>query len=191
MINQKAEVTIEALFIMGVFILILVTVSISNIFEAVDTTRDVRVVSDAKYVAEQIATYASSITNPYEKKILRIYIPGYSSSGTTPAGDPLIWIRSCISTDGDVLNTTVQTIRYSNEGIITKQEEYSFTKDLPGTGWAIYVPNSTAPKPIFEDEGYTYTLVISWKNITSQTELEWIVDNCTSQGFAARVPGGR
>jgi hypothetical protein len=191
MAEERAQITIEALLIMGVFILLLISVSLQNIFQAVDSTRDVQVVSDARFASEQIVNAANVISNPYEKKRLKIHIPGYSSPGTTSEGNPIIWITTCISTDGDVLATTIQIKRYGDDGNITQNDEYSFNRDLPGEGWEIYVPNATLSKPIYEDDGYSYTLDISWKNITSQTNLEWIVDNCTVEGFDAKTSGGR
>ena len=191
MIEERGQITIEALLILGVFILILISVSLPTTFDAVDATRDVRVVSDARFVSEQIVAAANRITNSYEKDTVKIYVPGYSSPGNTPAGYPLIWIRTCIRTDGDVLNTTVLTTRYNEDGSINRNEVYSFTKDLPGDDWGLYIPNTTGSKPIYEEDGFSYTLEISWKNITSKTNAEWIVNNCTSTGIAGRTAGGR
>jgi uncharacterized protein (UPF0333 family) len=190
-IGERAQITIEALFIMGVFILLIVSVSTPNILKAVDATRDIRVISDAEYATDSIATVANSITNTYAKKIIKVYIPGYSSAGTvtTPSGaHPLIWISTCISTDGDILNTTIRTIRFDTNGNITKNEAYSFTRDLPGDGWGIYFAGTTGSKPIYEDQGRIYTLIVSWKNITSQTQPTQTLDNCTLAGFAKLLP---
>jgi hypothetical protein len=180
-LGQKGQVTIEALFIFGVFILLIVSISVPNIFKSINAARDVQVVGDARYAVEQLATAAGGITNPSEKRTLDLYLPGYISAGNAVDGYPLIWMRTCIETDGDVLNTTVFISRRSEAGEIEQEEEYSFTKELPGSGWRIYVPGASGveQKPVYEEGGKRYHFIVTWENITSVTSPSRIWNNCT------------
>jgi uncharacterized protein (UPF0333 family) len=139
---MKGQITIEALFVLGVFILLITSISIPNVFRTVEAARDVRIVSDARYAAEQIATVVNSI-GENEKRTFDVYIPGYSSESVT--------METCISVDGN-LNTTV---KINKSG---KTESYSFLKTLQGDWESV---NGT----ICEDKGKRYVIEISWGKI--------------------------
>lgn len=168
---EKGQVTIEALLILGLFVLLVFAVSVPTVYRTQGDARDIKFVSDAKFATERLATFASSISNTYEKKNVKIYVPGYTSSGNASDDKPLIWMATCTATSGRVLNTTVAILRRDSDGTVTMQETYNFSRSLGTGNWKTYVNTGSGYQEgvIVEDSGRRYDITISWENITSNT----------------------
>lgn len=180
---EKGQVTIEMILIFGVFILLIFAVSVPTVSRGEKFARDIQFISDAKFATEQLATLASSVSNPYEKRNVGIYMPGYTSAGNASNNLPLIWMAMCTATSGSVLNTTVAIVRRDSDGTVTMQETYSFSKNLGRGNWKTYV-NTGSGYPeglIIEDRGRTYNITLSWENITSNTVPRYLTpNNCSA-----------
>lgn len=164
--DNRGQITIEALLILGMFMLILLTVSIPINFRAERATRDVQVVSDARYATEQIAAAANSIANTYEKKNIAVYIPGFSSEGISNGNYNTHRGTRICSPDGSNLVTSVLIVRRDSSGTILQQDFYDFTVPLNGAGWSI---TSSTGDTILEDLGRWRNVEISWKGINATT----------------------
>ncbi len=179
---EKGQVTIEMILIFGVFILIVFAVSVPTVFQGQRSAGDIQFTSDAKFATERLATFASSISNQYEKRTIELYIPGSTSAGNASDNKPLIWMATCTITSGSVLNTTVAIVRRSTDGTVTMQETYSFSKNLGGGNWKTYVNTGSGYQEgaIAEDRGRTYDITITWENITSNTVPGCVLSNCSA-----------
>lgn len=168
---EKGQVTIEMIFIFGLFMLLIFAVSVPSVFKGERYARDIQFISDAKFATERLATFASSISNPYEKKNVEIYIPGYTTTGNASDNKPLMWMSTCTSASGSVLNTTVAMVRRDSDGTVTLQDTHSFSRDLGAGNWKIYVNTGSGyqERVLIESTGRRYNLTISWENITSNT----------------------
>lgn len=164
---MKAQVTIEALIIIGAVLLIILSVSVPTAMFSSRAAKDVQHVSDARYVAEEIAAAASSITSEYDKRSLRLYVPGYVSAGRDSNGDPLVEKSTRISTsaDGSALEVYLSLIRRRGDGTVVQNESYNFSVDLPGRGWVMGYANGTQAE-IYERYGAWYSFNITYRNIT-------------------------
>jgi hypothetical protein len=71
-------------------------------------------------------------------------------------------------------------VRRKNDGTVTQQETYSFTRDLGAGNWKIYVNTGSGYQEgaLIESGGRRYNLTISWENITSNTVPSSIIANC-------------
>lgn len=179
---ERGQVTIEMIFIFGLFMLLLIGISVPSVLKGERYARDVQFVSDAKFSSERLASIASTMSNPYERKNIEIYIPGYTSSSNSSDDKTLAWMGSCISASGSVLNTTVGMVRRAGDGTVTLQEMYSFTRDLGTGNWSIYVNTGSGYQEgvLIESGGRRYNLTISWENITSNTVPSYTLANCNS-----------
>lgn len=168
---ERGQVTVEMILIFGLFMVILLGVSVPSVLKGERYARDVQFVSDAKFASERLATIAGAISNPYEKKTVEIYMPGYTSTGNSTDNKPLMWMGSCTSASGSVLNTTVGMVRRKSDGTVTLQDTYSFTRNIGAGNWKIYVNTGSGYQEgvLIESGGRRYNLTISWENITSNT----------------------
>lgn len=146
--NEKGQVAIEAMLIMGMFMVLLITVSLPIIFRTKASARDVSLVADARYVTDQIANAANSIVHPDEKRTIDVYIPGFNSPDTS--------IPVTIGTDGGNLVTTVAL----------PSGDETMTIDLYGSGWTMYNGSTGSQSNISEAVGGRYNIALRWKNIT-------------------------
>ncbi len=162
----KAQITVEALIIIGAILLILLSVSVPSAMFAGRAARDVQHAGDARYAAEELAAAANSITNEYERRSLRLYIPGYTSVGKTAGGLPLIekTTRITTSADGGTLEVYLTQLRRRSDGSVVQNDSYNFSVDLYGTGWVLTLPNGSATE-IVERYGAWYSFNITYKNI--------------------------
>lgn len=177
---EKGQVTIEMILIFGVFVMLIFAISVPTVFRGERYARDIQFMSDAKFATEQLATFASSVSNPHEKRNVEIYMPGYTSAGNASDNNPLIWMAMCTTTSGSVLNTTVAIVRRNSEGTVTMQEVYSFSKNLGAGNWKTYINTGSGYQEgvIIEDSGRRYNITISWENITSNTVPSDTPGNC-------------
>jgi hypothetical protein len=180
---ERGQVTVEMIFIFGLFMMILIGVSVPSVLKSERYARDVQFVSDAKFASERLATFAGSISNPYEHRNVEIYVPGYTSTSNSTDNKPLMWMGTCISASGSVLNTTLGMVRRKSDGTVTLQETHSFSRDLGAGNWTIYV-NTGSGYPegvLIESSGRRYNLTIQWENITSNTVSGYpALKNCSS-----------
>jgi uncharacterized protein (UPF0333 family) len=139
--GERGQITIEALIIVGIFIIILVGISLPLMFHAKRTATDVTVIADARYATEQIAAAANSVVTPGTKRTVDVYVPGYNSTARV--------ITTTITTDGSNLTTTVT---------IPDEDPYNMTIELYGDNWEM--------EDINESVGNRYSFIITWKNIT-------------------------
>jgi hypothetical protein len=179
---ERGQVTIEMIFIFGMFMLLIFAVSVPSVLKSERYARDVQFISDAKFATERLATFASSISNPYEKKNIEIYIPGYTSESNSSDNRPLMWMGACTFASGSVLNTTVALVRRASDGTVTLQDTYSFSRDLGTGSWKIYVNTGSGYQEgvLIESSGRRYNLTISWENITSNTVPSYTLADCSS-----------
>lgn len=164
--DNRGQITIEAILILGMFIVLLLSVSLPNAFRAERYAMDVQFVSDAKYATEQIAAAANGIANTYEKKKISVYIPGFSSTATHNKKHDIHRGTRICSPDGSNLVTSVLIVRRDSSGTILQQDAYNFTTALNGVGWTI---TSTTGDIILEDLGRWRDFEISWKSINATT----------------------
>ncbi len=163
---RRAQITIEALIVLGAIILVFVSVSLPSVFKATRVQGDVQHFTDARYAVETIATYANSISNPYERRSFEVYIPGYTSAGTTSSGEPIILrtTRIYLDSSGSRIVAEVSSLRRSSSGAILENTTKSFEIDLVGSGWNM--SNSSGSTYIYETRGAYYAFNVSWKNIS-------------------------
>lgn len=157
MMRDKGQITLEAIFIFGMFILIFIGISLPLAFKAKDAANDVAVVSDAGYAAEQITSASKGVVMPGARRSMSVYIPGYSSRART--------IATTLSTDGESLVATVSGLSDGNKTI---------TRSLHGSGWKIYNGSTGTEGSLTESAGRRYKFDITWsggiKNITYSLE---------------------
>lgn len=175
---EKGQVTIEMIFIFGMFIMIIFAVSLPSVMQASRDAKDVQFISDAKFATDRLATYAGDILNPYEKKNVEVYIPGQITDANS--APPFLFRGVCIETDGRYLNTTTVILRFDSECNEVQDEGYDFSKDLGAGDWKIYIQNDSIYQEgtLIETSGRRYNLTISWENITSYTVPSYIAASC-------------
>ena len=163
---RRAQVTIEVLIILGAIILVFVSVSFPAVFKATRIQGDVQHFTDARYALETISTYANSLSNPYERRSFEVYIPGYTSVGTTTSGEPLILraTRIYLDSGGSRLIAQVSSVRRYENGSVRENITKSFEIELIGSGWNL--SNSSGYTYIYETRGAYYAFNVSWKNIS-------------------------
>lgn len=168
---EKGQVTIEAILVLGMFVLLLFAVSVPTVFRAKGDAMDIQFASDAKFASERIATYASSVITSDERKKVEIYLPGYTSSGNASDNKPLLWMATCTATSGNLLNTTIAIVRRDSDSTVTMQETYNFSRRLGTGNWKTYVNTGSGYQEgvIVEEIGRKYNITFSWENITSNT----------------------
>ena len=179
---ERGQVTIEMIFIIGVFMLLLFSVSIPSVMKSERYAREVQFTSDVKFANERLATAASVISNPYEKRSIEIYMPGYVSVVNSSDNKPLMWMGMCTEASGSVLTTTVAMVRRQTDGTVILQETHSFTRDLGAGSWKIYINTGSGYQEgaLVESTGRRYDFTLSWENITSNTVSSYTLTNCSS-----------
>lgn len=163
---RRAQVTIEVLIILGAIILVFVSVLLPSVLRATRIQGDVQHFTDARYALETISTYANSLSNPYEMRSFEVYIPGYTSAGTTNSGEPLILRATRIYLDGEGSKLIAQVSsvsRYEN-GSVRENITESFEIELVASGWNM--SNSSGYTYIYETRGAYYAFNVSWKSIS-------------------------
>ncbi|MFQ5816084.1 MAG: hypothetical protein ACE5G7_06255 [Candidatus Hydrothermarchaeaceae archaeon] len=180
MMEERGQITIEAVLIFGLFIVVLVGISWPMAFRVKAAADDVEILTAARYATEQIASAADTIVTSGGKRTIDVYVPGFRSVGNTTGSPsvPLIHIitRIC-SPDGKNLNTTVLIVRRESDGTIKRDETHTFNRSLYGTNWGFSVSGDDA---IVEDIGKRYTITLYWKNITSSTSNTLSGINCNA-----------
>lgn len=150
---RNGQITLEAIFIFGIFMLIFIGVSVPLAFKVKSAADDVSVVSDAGYAVVQIVAASQGVTVPGAKRTVNVYVPGYSSRART--------LTTTLSTDGYNITATVSGMSDGNKLI---------TRSLYGSGWRIYNGSTGAEAPLNESAGRRYNFEITWsgsiKNIT-------------------------
>jgi hypothetical protein len=179
---ERGQVTIEMIFIMGVFMLLLFSVSIPSVLEGGRYSKEVQFTSDAKFANERLATALGMLSNPYEKRSIEIYMPGHDSPFNSSDNKPVVWMGMCTEASGSVLNTTVAMVRRQADGTVIMQETYSFTRDLGAGNWKIYINTSSGYQEgvLVESAGRMYNFTLSWENITSNTVPSYVLANCSN-----------
>lgn len=177
---ERGQVTVEMIFIFGLFMMLIIGVSVQSVLKGERYARDVQFTSDAKFATERLATFAGSISNQYERKNVKIYMPGYTTVANSTDNKPLMWMAMCTSASGSVLNTTIGMVRRKTDGTVTTQEAYSFTRDLGDGNWTIYVNTGSTYQEgvIIESTGDWYNITIEWENITSNTVPSYTRTDC-------------
>jgi uncharacterized protein (UPF0333 family) len=146
--GEKGQITVEAVLILGFFVLIFIGVTVPMTFEARNTALDTTIIADAKFATEQIASAANTVILNGSKRTIDVYVPGAS------AGSINISTTICNSTDGSAINTTVAITR-SNFS-----ESHAITSELKGGNWVL---NSNGC--IVENQGRRYSAVVEYKTI--------------------------
>ncbi len=169
--DEKGQITVEAVLILGFFMLIFIGVTVPMAFNARYAAIDTSVLADAKFATEQIAGAAGTVIVNGSRRTIDVYIPGYKS------GDINIGTRIC--TDGSYINTTVAIDRGSsgmNQSRVI--ESHNISAKLYGTGWTLTNPDG-GPH-IAENSGKRYTIVIEYKSINSTTANSFVLSSgCT------------
>lgn len=169
--KSKAQITIEAIILVGIFILILMGITMPMALKAQRTATEVSFASDAKYATEQILAAANSLSAPGAKRTIVVYVPGATSArNTTTNNKPFVNFTTYIATDGSSLITTVSMVRNNDDGSVFMSESYTYRSALYGSGWKMYNSAGTAAN-LSETVGRRYRFTITWestgiKNIT-------------------------
>jgi uncharacterized protein (UPF0333 family) len=169
--DEKGQITVEAILILGFFMLIFIGVTVPLAFNARYSAIDTSVLADAKFATEQIAGAAGTVITPGSRRTIDVYVPGYKS------GDINIGTRIC--TDGSYVNTTVAIDR-GNAGMNQSRviESHNISSKLYGAGWSVSAPSGLTY--ISENSGKRYTIVIEYKSINSTTANSLALTNgCT------------
>ncbi|MEE9594023.1 MAG: hypothetical protein V3V92_01345 [Candidatus Hydrothermarchaeales archaeon] len=177
MSEESGQITIEAIFIFGMLIIVLVSISFPLSFRVKATAYDVAILTDARYVIEQIGAAADTITTPGSKRTIQVYVPGLKSQGNTTTDVPITHIATRICTDGTELTSTVLIVRRRSNGNVTRLETHNFTRKLFGSNWGI---TSSGTSAIVEDIGKWYDLTITWKSINSTSSNSISGIDCTT-----------
>jgi hypothetical protein len=180
---ERGQVTVEMIFIFGLFLMIVIGVSVPSVSKSELAARDVQFVSDAKFASERLATIAGAISNPYEKRNIEMYIPGFYS-GDLSGSDSAALRGMCIEANGSALNSLAFILRQNSDGETVQEDEYAFSKNLGSGDWTIYINTGSGYQegPLYEYGGRMYNLTISWGNITSNTVPSYVVNNCDEAG---------
>jgi uncharacterized protein (UPF0333 family) len=150
--GEKGQITVEAVLILGFFILIFVGVTVPMVFNARDSAIDTTVLADAKFATEEIAAATNQVVVNGSKRTIEIYVPGNNGSSTK--------IGTRICTDGLNINTTVGILR---DGV---GESHDISAKLYSSGWSLTSPSTSY---ILETSGKRYTIEIEYKSIESTT----------------------
>ena len=158
--DEKGQITVEAVLILGFFILIFIGVTVPMAFNARAAAIDTSVLADAKFATEQIAGAAGTVIVNGSRRTIDVYVPGYKSA------DINIGTRIC--TDGAYINTTVAIDRGAS-GVNQSRiiESHDISAKLYGTNWTIINPAGGAY--ISESSGKRYTIVIEYRSLDSTT----------------------
>jgi uncharacterized protein (UPF0333 family) len=140
--GEKGQITVEAVLILGFFLLIFIGVTFPMAFTARNTATDTTVLADAKFATEQIGGAAGSVVVNGSKRTLEVYVPGYNSPSKS--------ISTTICSDGDYINTTVAI----------NTESYNLSSKLYGGGWIL-----NSDSCVTETNGSRYDVVVTYKNI--------------------------
>ncbi len=151
--DNRGQITVEAVLILGFFILIFFGVTVPMAFQARNAAIDTTVLADAKFATGQIASAAGTVLVNGSRRTIDVYVPAYQSN--------TIKIGTRICTDGTYLNTTVAINR---TGVA---ETHELSQKLYGSGWSLTSASGTAY--IAENIGKRYTIVIEYKSINSTT----------------------
>jgi hypothetical protein len=182
---ERGQVTIEMIFIFGLFILLVFSISVPSVLKGERYAKDVQYASDAKFASERLVTIASSISNPYEKRNVEIYIPGHYSGNLSDPTSPALLRAMCIDAEGSSINTFFAIVRQNSDGMMIQDEDYEFSKNLSAGDWKIYVNTGSGYQEgaIYEySGGRRYSLTISQGNITSHTIPTYIISDCDDAG---------
>ena len=166
--GEKGQITVEAVLILGFFIMIFVGVTLPMAFDARRAAVDTTVLADARFATEQIASAANTIVVNGSKRTIEVYVPGYNSGA--------IKIGTRICTDGSYVNTTV-AIKHSKAN-----EIHNISSKLYGSGWSLSSVSGT--DYIAELNGTRYTLVFTYKSINSTTSNS-LSTSCSSNLLSA------
>jgi len=142
--SQRGQVTIEALLIIGFFLIVLIGVSVPMAWESKRTAIDVTSVADAKFAVEQIASAASSVTTPGSKRTIEVWVPAYSARS----------ISTSITLEGGK-NMTATVSLPDGDRVIRKS--------LYGGGWTL----DPATLTVSSGRGARYTAVVAWSSDAS------------------------
>lgn len=164
--NEKGQITVEAIILIGIFFLILLSITVPMLFYSKGAAEDVTVVSDARYAVESITSAVNSVVTPGSKRTIEVYIPAARSAGNVSGSTPYINITTTMDTDGDVLIANVSIKRYRSDGTLRVDDVRTITRDLYGSGWVLFDNATQTEKGITEEIGKKYDIVITWKNIT-------------------------
>jgi uncharacterized protein (UPF0333 family) len=145
--SEKGQITVEAVLIMGFFVLIFFGVTVPMAFNARDSALDTTIIGDAKFATEQIAGAANTIIINGSKRTIDVYVPGYSAGS--------INITTTMCSDGSHINTSVGITRSGST------ETHNVSSKLYGGGWTL---NSGGC--VVESAGERYTTVVEYKTIT-------------------------
>ncbi len=163
---NKAQVTVETLIVVGAVLLIFVTVSLPISLSSSRSSKDVQHFSDARFALDTISTAANTISSKYDTRKIEVYIPGFTSSGSTSGGYPLVQrkTRIYLDTGGDRIYAEISVIKRKKSGAVTYNKTATINMDLAGDGWVL--GNSSGNNEIIETGGGFYAFNITWKNIT-------------------------
>jgi|GEM_PF-1999571 len=150
--DEKGQITIEAILIMGFFVLVFFSITVPLAFRAVDAARDLSVAGDAKYAFNEIASAANSVVANGSKRTINVYIPGYNA---TSANDRRATV---ICTDAGGSNLIGKVILRNNE-------VRNFSTPLYGSGWS--VRDATGANSIIDAVGRRHVITVTYKSITS------------------------
>lgn len=165
--NNQGQITVEAVLILGFFILIFFGVTVPMAFQARNSAIDITALADAKFATEQIASAAGTVLVNGSRRTIDVYVPGYQSNS--------IKIGTRICTDGTYLNTTVAINR---TGV---SETHELSQKLYGSGWSLTSASGT--DYIAENVGKRYTIVIEYKSINSTTSNSFSLSSGCSGSF--------
>jgi len=149
--NEQGQITIEAILIIGFFVLIFFSITVPLALRSADYARDLAVASDARYAFNEIASAANSVVVNGSKRTIEIYMPGYKT------------------TSGSVERVTVicasGSTLYGKVILGGGSEVKSFNATLYGSGWTVKDKNGISN--IVEDRGRRHTITVMRGNITS------------------------
>ncbi len=163
--EKKAQISIEALIILGFIIIILVSITYPMAFKASSTAQDVKYATLTRTVADKIShainfVYYSGVGT---EKTFYINAPASISVGTAKNGEPLYERYIVLTQNNNELRFTLHIIKRNNDGSIKLNETKTIIKELPPIDWIIYYNGENVENITFSGR---YRVVISWNNIS-------------------------
>lgn len=151
--KENAQITIEAILIIGFFILIFFSITVPMAFKVAHYSRDLSVASDARFAFNEILSAANSVVVNGSRRTISIYIPGYNASDINETRITVI----CNNSDGSKLVGFV---------FLAKNREIrNFSSSLYGSNWQ--VSDASGDNKIMEIAGRRHVITVEYKKITS------------------------
>ncbi len=163
--ERKAQISIEALIILGFIMIILISITYPLAFKTSSTAQDVKFATLTRTVADKIShavniVYYSGVGT---ERTLYIDVPEDVSAGIAKNGEPLYERYITATINDSSLLFTLHIIKRSTDGRVILNESRTLERSLPPINWVLYYNGEYIESLRFSGK---YRVVISWNNIS-------------------------